>query len=232
MKKTIIYMRVSTQQQSTASQEADLTAWMAKENLNGQADIYIESQSGATMNRPQWEEVMSAVHRGEVERIVVWRLDRLGRTATGLCKVFDELQKHGVVLVSLKDGIDLGTPAGRLMAHVLASVAAYEREVIGERIRAGIKASTKKRHNPKRRMNKIKPETLKLLLEMRADGYQNTRIGPALGIAPATVSIIMKKCKEGHYNDWFSMPPYRHIYKRRLAERWHARFPDEEAPSY
>lgn len=69
--------------------------------------------------------------------MVVWRSDRLGRTASGLTKLFDELNQCKVNLVSLKDGIDLATPAGRLMANVLASVAQYETEVRSERVQAG-----------------------------------------------------------------------------------------------
>lgn len=66
------------------------------------------------------------MERGEVSTIVVWRLDRLGRTASGLTKLFDELRARKVNLVSLRDGLDLATPAGRLMANVFASVAQYE----------------------------------------------------------------------------------------------------------
>ena len=71
-------------------------------------------------------------------RAGLWRLDRLGRSAKGLLTLLDELQQLGVGFVSLREGFDLGTPAGRLMAGVLASVAAYETEVRKERQLAGI----------------------------------------------------------------------------------------------
>jgi DNA invertase Pin-like site-specific DNA recombinase len=74
---------------------------------------------------------------GHVSRIVVWRLDRLGRTASGLTTLFDELQQRKVGLTSIRDGVDLTTAAGRMMAGVLASVASYENEVRSERIVAG-----------------------------------------------------------------------------------------------
>ena len=72
-----------------------------------------------------------------VFRDVVWRLDRLGRTAKGLTALFEELQRLGVGLVSLKEGLDLSTAAGCLMANVLASVAQFETELRSERILAG-----------------------------------------------------------------------------------------------
>jgi DNA invertase Pin-like site-specific DNA recombinase len=68
---------------------------------------------------------------------VVWRLDRLGRTAAGLTKLFADLQDRKIGLVSLKDGIDLSTASGRMLANVLASVAQFETELRGERVRAG-----------------------------------------------------------------------------------------------
>jgi hypothetical protein len=75
--------------------------------------------------------LLADVAAGKVSKIVVWRLDRLGRTAKGLTALFEELVARKVTLISLKDGIDLLTPAGRLMANVLASVAAYETEIRG-----------------------------------------------------------------------------------------------------
>src|SRR5206468_4238004 len=74
---------------------------------------------------------------GRLARIVVWRLDRLGRTARGLCHLFDDLRERRVDLVSLRDGFSLESPAGRLHARILASVAEYETEVRAERVRAG-----------------------------------------------------------------------------------------------
>ena len=75
--------------------------------------------------------------KSQVERIVIWRLDRLGRTAKGLCQLFDDLRSHKVDLVSLRDGFSLDSPAGRLHARILASVAEYETEVRAERVKAG-----------------------------------------------------------------------------------------------
>lgn len=93
------------------------------------------------MERPGMAKLLADVAAGKISRIVVWRLDRLGRTAVGLTQLFADLTARKVALLSLRDGLDLDTPAGRLMAHVLASVAAYETEVRSERQRAGIAAA-------------------------------------------------------------------------------------------
>src|SRR5436309_998086 len=93
------------------------------------------------MDRPGFNRLLADLQAGKVARVVVWRLDRLGRTAQGLTALFQDLLDCGVGLVSMTEGLDLATPAGRLMANVLASVAAYETEVRAERILAGQSAA-------------------------------------------------------------------------------------------
>jgi len=136
---TAIYTRVSTSQQSTRSQKPDLTRWIDAQNPDTleQVKWFHDSATGKNMDRPGWQKLQVAIDGGQVSKLVVWRLDRLGRTAAGLCKLFEDLQAKKVRLVSLKDAIDLGTASGRLMANMLASVAAFETELRGERVRAG-----------------------------------------------------------------------------------------------
>jgi DNA invertase Pin-like site-specific DNA recombinase len=137
MQHVAIYIRVSSKKQDTRSQEPDLRTWEAA-YANGTPVVwYRDKATGKTMDRLGWKRLEAAIDAGHVQRVVVWRLDRLGRTASGLTTLFDKLIRLGVGLASLKDGIDLSTPAGRLIAGVLASVAAYENEVRYERITAG-----------------------------------------------------------------------------------------------
>jgi len=131
-----VYLRVSSTTQNTKSQEPDLTAWS-----KGQADEivwYRDRFTGTQMERPGLDKLLADARSGKITRVCVWRLDRLGRTAKGLLNLLDEFQALGVGFVSLREGFDLATPAGRLMAGVLASVAAYETEVRKERQLAGI----------------------------------------------------------------------------------------------
>src|SRR4051812_17226493 len=123
-----IYTRVSSRSQDHRSQIPDLKAW---ESANGKARWHRDTFTGKTMDRPGFTRMMQAIRDGDT--LVIWRIDRLGRTASGLTKLFDELIRRRIRLVSLKDGLDLSTPAGRLMANMLASVAAYETEVRSER---------------------------------------------------------------------------------------------------
>src|SRR4051794_15638650 len=101
-----IYLRVSKGRgQDTASQEPDLKRWAA-----GQAEPvawYRDKWTGKTMDRPGMTKLLADVSAGQVRTVVVWRLDRLGRTAKGLVTLFEDLQARKVNLVSIKDGLDL-----------------------------------------------------------------------------------------------------------------------------
>src|SRR5271154_3944369 len=135
MKHIAVYVRVSSKQQDQRSQEPELTRWVQAQE--GEVVWYRDKFTGKTMQRPGMDKLLKDIESGKISSIVVWRLDRLGRTAKGLTALFEDLREKGVNLVSMKDGLDLSTPAGRLMACVLASVAAYETEVRAERILAG-----------------------------------------------------------------------------------------------
>lgn len=130
-----IYVRVSSRKQKLASQLPDLKRWA--EAQDGEVKFYRDTFTGKTMDRPGWGKLQAALDRGEVSTIVCWRLDRLGRTAKGLTALFADLQEKDINLVSLKDGIDLSTPAGRMLANVLASIAQFETECRAERVLAG-----------------------------------------------------------------------------------------------
>ena len=134
-----IYVRVSSRKQDHKSQLPDLSRWAAAQSLP--VIYYKDSFTGKTMNRPGWSKLQAAIDRGEVATVVCWRLDRLGRTARGLTALFHDLQQASVNHVSLKEGIDLSTPAGRMLANVLASLAQFETEVRSERQAAGIAAA-------------------------------------------------------------------------------------------
>src|SRR3954469_9878300 len=99
MKHIAIYVRVSSKQQDTASQEPDVRRWA---DAQGQrVSWYRDKFTGKTMDRPGWNRRASAMAAGSVATVVVWRLDRLGRTARGLTALFAELQERRINLVSL-----------------------------------------------------------------------------------------------------------------------------------
>ncbi len=139
---SIIYLRVSTGDQTTDSQEHELRAYCARRGW-GDLQVYSDQISGVKFVRPGLDAVMAAVRAGKVERVVVFKLDRLGRSLPHLALILDELQRHGVALIATSQGIDTShsNPVGRLQLGVLMAVAEFEREIIRERVNAGLAAA-------------------------------------------------------------------------------------------
>ncbi|WP_187781905.1 recombinase family protein [Gimesia chilikensis] len=194
MKHTAIYARVSTSEQSHASQVPDLERWV--ETHSGPIVHYDDTASGRTMQRPGWQDLEANIRVGKVAQLVVWRLDRLGRTAAGLTALFDELRQRNINLVSIKDGLDLSTPAGMLMANVLASVAQFEAEVISERIKAGVakaKADGKQWGGSKPGRRKVSQEQLQVIKQLKLNGTPVTRIAKAVGLSRPTIYDVLRQ---------------------------------------
>lgn len=200
---TAVYTRVSTSQQSNRSQKPDLHRWLDAQRPDtvGQVKWFHDSATGKNMDRPSWQKLQAAIDAGGVSRLVVWRLDRLGRTAAGLCKLFEELQEKKVRLVSLRDNIDLGTASGRLIANVLASVAAYETELRGERVKAGqhaAMASGKTWGGSNRGWRyKVTDEQLAQILRLADEGAGPTAIARATGVSRSSVYRLLDYSSRG-----------------------------------
>lgn len=194
-RKTAIYLRVSTKAQDQRSQRADLERWAKTYAADSEVLWFTDKASGRTMERTAWRELEAAYRTGEVDRIVVWRLDRLGRTSSGLTQLFDELRRLGVALVSVREGFDLATPAGAMVATILASVAQHETEVRGERQAAGIaaaKAAGKRWGGRKKGARwKVTPELERQVRRLRTAGESVAAITRATGLSRPTVAGLL-----------------------------------------
>ena len=104
-------------------------------NQAGCKRIFTDKLSGAQLERPGLQEALS--HLREADTLVVWKLDRLGRSVKGLVDLVNELETREVHFQSITDGVDTKTPAGRFFFHVMASLAQMERELVMERTRGG-----------------------------------------------------------------------------------------------
>lgn len=188
-----VYVRVSTKRQDLKSQEPDLKRWATAQEQP--VVWFTDKATGKNMHRPGWRKLEEAVRLGKVSTVVCWRIDRLGRTCAGLSALFDELRERKVNLISLKDGLDLATPAGRLMANVLASVAQFETEVRAERIHAGIavaQANGKTWGGSKPGIaKKVTPAQLRAIKAMKAQGEAITAIALATGLSRPTVYSVL-----------------------------------------
>jgi DNA invertase Pin-like site-specific DNA recombinase len=137
-----VYVRVSTEAQRTDSQEMELKRYCRQ---RGWKDLtfYTDKISGAKASRPELDRMMQDIRAGKVERLIVYKLDRLGRSLTHLALILDELNRLKVPLIASSQGIDTSedNPAGRLKLGVLMAVAEFEPGIIKERVNAGLKAA-------------------------------------------------------------------------------------------
>ena len=137
IRRAAIYARVSTFEQEPENQLEELRRYVQARGWS--AVEYVDrGVSGAKDRRPALDELLTDARRRRFDVLVCWRLDRLGRNLKHLIGLLDELQALCVAFVSLAEGIDATTPAGKLQMHILGAIAEFERERIRERVLAGL----------------------------------------------------------------------------------------------
>jgi DNA invertase Pin-like site-specific DNA recombinase len=146
MKRVAIYLRVSTVQQTTANQERELrdiaerAGWQVVKIYK---DHGISGSKGRD-GRPAFDALCQAVTRREIDMIMAWSVDRLGRSLKDLVAFLGELRATGVDLFLKQQGIDTSTPAGKALFQMMGVFAEFEREMIAERVRAGMARAKEK----------------------------------------------------------------------------------------
>ena len=142
---TIVYLRVSTAEQETDSQEHQVLAYCKVRGWQPPL-ILRDAASGASSSRPGLEQMLAQVRAGGVHQVVTYKLDRLGRSLTHLAIIVGELQMRNVALICTSQGIDTSkqNPVGQLQLGVLMAVAEFERALIKERTLAGLEVARKK----------------------------------------------------------------------------------------
>ena len=171
------YGRVSTQDQNlTLQREALINAGCEK--------VFEDKVSGTRADRPGLSKTLEMLREGDT--LVVWKLDRLGRSVKQLVDMVSELNKQGIQFKSLTDSIDTGTTSGRFFFHVMASLAEMERELTIERTRAGLEVAKKlgRKGGRKPKMTDSKIESAKKLL---SSGVPPKEVAKNLGVSDSTL---------------------------------------------
>jgi putative DNA-invertase from lambdoid prophage Rac len=137
-----IYARVSTHDQQTLPMQLEAMRAYC-ERKGWQIALTVEEVGSGAKTRPRREELLRAARRREIDVIVVWRLDRWGRSLVDLIATLDELTALKVGFVSLSEALDLTTPSGRAFAGMLAVFAEFERDILRDRVKAGIAQARK-----------------------------------------------------------------------------------------
>jgi len=182
---TIGYARVSTDEQSLDLQIQALGA-------AGCARIFRDRGiSGAARERPGLKRALAAVSEGDV--LVVWKLDRLGRSLPHLVEVIDTLRGRGVGFRSLQEQIDTTSAGGRFYLHILAALAEFEREMISERTRAGM-AAARRAGKPIGRPRKLSgAQVAKARSWIESEGYTRKKAAARLGVDVVTLRRALRE---------------------------------------
>ena len=186
-----IYARVSTLDQEPENQLAELRRYVRARSWPAAVEYVDHGVSGAKDRRPALDRLIRDARRRRVDVLVVWRLDRLGRNLRHLVTLLDELHAVGVSFVSLGEGIDCTTPAGRLQLHVLAALAEFERARIAERVTAGL-ARARRQGKRLGRREKVVPE--RVLAPVR--GLSVRQASEILGVSKSTAQRWLARARD------------------------------------
>ncbi|BAZ19472.1 resolvase domain protein (plasmid) [Kalymmatonema gypsitolerans NIES-4073] len=203
VQRVAIYCRVSTTDQSCKRQERDLLEYAA---ISGYQviGVWFETVSGTKHDRTERKKVMALAQSHSIDAILVTEMTRWGRSTIDLIETLQDLHSWHVSLIA-QTGLqfDLNTPQGRLIAHLMASLAEFERDLVRERVRSGVAAAKaqgqKFGRQPGQRVkaDKLGPK----VLHMVSEGYSYRKIAEKLNLSKTTVNDIVKRHRQSGNHD-------------------------------
>jgi DNA invertase Pin-like site-specific DNA recombinase len=179
-----IYARVSTNDQSCEMQVRDLRAYCTARGFDLVREYVDVGQSGGKDSRPELNKLMDDARKRQFDAIVVWRFDRFARSTKHLLSALEEFRSLGIQFVSYQENIDTSSALGQALFTIVSAVAQLERDLIRERVSAGIRnaqANGKKLGRPMRAVDRDR------ILQMRAEGQSLQQIAENLGVGYGTV---------------------------------------------
>ena len=190
-----IYGRVSTGAQSHDSQLREVRAYVSRRWPAADLIEFTDTANGSKFTRFGLASLMAHVRAGKIDIVAIYKLDRLGRSLQHLAQLIGEFETHGCALVSTSQSIDTSesNPAGRLQLNVLSAVAQFEREVIVERVRAGLDAAKERGvtlGRPRKR-DTLLPEVAKLI----AEGLSARKVAERLQIPVGSAFSLCREAK-------------------------------------
>jgi len=180
-----LYARVSTLNgQHPEMQLAELREYASRRGWKIAGEYVDEGVSGSKESRPELNRLMGDAHGRQFDIVLVWKIDRFGRSLKHLVNALADLDAYGVTFASLKDNLDLSTPSGRLTFQIIGAMAEFERALIQERVKAGL-------HNARRNGKQLgRPRRivdLDDIARMKAEGHSLRNIAKKLGVGYGTV---------------------------------------------
>jgi DNA invertase Pin-like site-specific DNA recombinase len=190
--KTVLYSRISTSGQSHESQEAEVQSFAKRQGWEG-LEVYRDTISGATKNRPELDRLLKDARAGKVERILCFKMDRIGRSLLNLINLLQELAALKVPVYFTSQGISTEetNPSSKLMIGMLGLFAEFERDIIRERIKAGIAtARAQGKHLGGKRMP---PGIEEKVIDLIGEGLSMNQIAKRAGVSVGYVHKISNK---------------------------------------
>jgi len=180
-----IYARVSTLiGQSPEMQMAELREYASRRGWEIYGEYVDSGISGSKESRPELNRLMSDVHLRRLDVVLCWKVDRFGRSLKHLVNALADLDSYGVAFVSLRDNLDLSTPSGRLMFQIIGAMSEFERSLIQERVRAGLRNAKLKGKTLGRPSRII---SLDEMTRLRKEGASLREIAKIVGVSYVTV---------------------------------------------
>ena len=178
------YARVSTDEQTTAAQLHQLKA--------AGCEIIFQEQASGAGKRPELAKALDALTAGAA--LVVWRFDRLGRSLPDLLQIVERIEQEGAHLVSLTEQIDTGSSAGRMVFHVMAALAQFERDLIRERTKAGLEAA-RAEGRIGGRPKALTPEKIRQAVKLIEAGESPTRVARSFKVGASTLRAALARLR-------------------------------------
>ena len=197
-----IYARVSTQDQNNELQVRELSQYVRSRGWD-LVDTYEDRMSGAKTSRPGLDRLIADARKRRFDAVLVWKLDRFGRSLVHCVGTIQELASLGVRFLAVSQGLDTdeSNPASKLLLHILAAVAQFERELIRERVAAGMRQAQERgtrSGRPIGRPRRIFDRTE--LVRLRAAGISIERIAGRLNVGVGTVVRVLRDRTEAFQN--------------------------------
>ena len=186
--RSAIYCRVSTEKQTTDNQNIELQ--QVAERMGWDVKIvYSDTISGATSKRPELDKLMQSVMRKEVDVVMCWDISRLGRSLQHLVQLLADVHSKGVDLYIHQQNIDTTTPSGKMMFQMCGAFAEFERELIRERVNAGLDRARKQGKVLGR--PKLPPIKVRKVQELRQQGMSYKKIAKQTGVSVGKVHQVI-----------------------------------------
>lgn len=185
-----IYARVSTRDQQTLSMQLETMQEYAK-NRGWEVIMETEETSSAVKKREKRDQILLAAKQRKIDVIVVWKLDRWGRSLSGLITELKDLNALGVGFVSITEALDFTTPSGKAMAGMLAVFAEFERDMLRERVKAGIAhARAKGKPHGRPKSAALKKQRV---IDLSEQGFNKSQIAQKLNISRTSVRRFLNE---------------------------------------